>query len=125
MTKHLFLRYFSRLISEKSNPKVQPCVTLVEILGFFNIQIEDKGEIRVKKKIVAGMLGIIIVFGVEYFAGQAMGLETADTLYSQSALEKNEIKSSVTGVEGIQPRSRISMILILLIVMMKVLVYYL
>ena len=78
-----------------------------------------------KKKIVAGMLGIIIVFGVEYFAGQAMGLETADTLYSQSALEKNEIKSSVTGVEGIQPRSRISMILILLIVMMKVLVYYL
>lgn len=92
MTKHLFLRYFSRLISEESNHKVQPCVTLVEILGFFNIQIEDKGEIRVKKKIVAGMSGIIIVFGVEYFAGQARGLETADTLYSQSVLEKNEIK---------------------------------
>lgn len=50
MTRHLLLRYFSRLISEESNPKVQPCVTLVEILGFFNIQIEDKGEIRVKKK---------------------------------------------------------------------------
>lgn len=83
MTKHLFLRYFSRLISEESNHKVQPCVTLVEILGFFNIQIEDKGEIRVKKKIVAGMSGIIIVFGVEYFAGQARGLETADSVQSE------------------------------------------
>lgn len=118
------------MISEESNPKVQPCVTLVEILGFFNIQIEDKGEIRVKKKIVAGVLGIAVVvgvFGVGYFVGQAGGLNTADTPYSQSTSEKNESSSpvidvgdtphsqstaesipSVTSVEDIQPRSRIS-----------------
>lgn len=36
-----------------------------------------------KKKIVAGMSGIIIVFGVEYFAGQARGLETADSVQSE------------------------------------------
>ena len=111
------------MISEESNPKVQPCVTLVEILGFFNIQIEDKGEIRVKKKIVAGMLGVIVVFGVGYFAGQSGGLETEDTPYSQSASsvidaecnlrskdisEKDESTSSVVNAEGIQPRSRIS-----------------
>ena len=53
VTRHLLLWYFSRLISEESNPKVQPCVTLVEILGFFNIQIEDKGEIKVKKEDVS------------------------------------------------------------------------
>lgn len=115
------------MISEESNPKVQPCVTLVEILGFFNIQIEDKGEIRVRKKIVAGMLGVIVVFGVGYFAGQAGGTETVGTPYSQSASsvidaecnlrsqdisEKDEstVKStsSVVNAEDIQPRSRIS-----------------
>ena len=115
------------MISEESNPKVQPCVTLVEILGFFNIQIEDKGEIRVKKKIVVGMLGVIVVFGVGYFAGQAGGTETADTQYSQSTSsvidaecnlrsqsipEKDESTvesiSSVVNAEDIQPRSRIS-----------------
>ena len=87
-----------------SNHKVQPCVTLVEILGFFNIQIEDKGEIRVKKKIVAGVLGIVIVagvFGVGYFAGQAGGLKTVDTPYSQSTSEKNENASSAIDVEDI------------------------
>lgn len=121
------LWYFSRLISEESNLKVQPCVTLVEILGFFNIQIEDKGEIRMKKKIVAGMIGVIVVFGVGYFAGQNRGLETADTSYSQSTSsvinaecnlrsqsisEKDESTvestSSVANAEDIQPRSRIS-----------------
>ena len=81
------------MISEESNPNVQPCVTLVEILGFFNIQIKDKGEIRVKKKIVAGMMGIIVVFGVGYFAGQADGTETVNTPYSQST-------SSVIDVNG-------------------------
>lgn len=115
------------MISEESNPKVQPCVTLVEILGFFNIQIEDKGEIRVRKKIVAEMIGVIVVFGVGYFAGQAGGTETADTPYSQSASsvidaecnlrsqdisEKDESTvestSSVVNAEDIQPRSRIS-----------------
>lgn len=115
------------MISEESNPKVQPCVTLVEILGFFNIQIEDKGEIRVKKKIVAGMLGVVVVFGVGYFAGQAGWLETEDTPHSQSASsvidaecnlrsqdisEKDEstVKStlSASNVKDIQPRSRIS-----------------
>lgn len=120
------------MISKESNPKVQPCVTLVEILGFFNIQIEDKGEIRVKKKIVAGMLGLVIVFGVGYFAGQSGCTETVNTPYSQStssvidvkgtsqstaentshsqsASEKNESTVETTpSVTDIQPRSRIS-----------------
>lgn len=57
-----------------------------------------------KKKIVAGALGIVIVagvFGVGYFAGQAGGLKTADTSYSQSTSEKNESASSVIDVEDI------------------------
>lgn len=76
-----------------------------------------------KKKIVAGLLGVIVVFGVGYFAGQAGGLETADTPYSQSASsvidaecnlrsqdisEKDESTSSIVNAEDIQPRSRIS-----------------
>lgn len=80
-----------------------------------------------KKKIVAGMLGVIVVFGVGYFAGQAGGTETVDTPYSQSASsvvdtegnshsqgisekDENTVEdtSSVVNAEDIQPRSRIS-----------------
>lgn len=80
-----------------------------------------------KKKIVAGLLGVIVVFGVGYFAGQADGAETVCTSYSKSASsvidtngnmhsqgisEKDEstVKStsSLVNAEDIQPRSRIS-----------------
>ena len=67
-----------------------------------------------KKKIVAGVLGIAMVagvFGIGYFTGQGRS-ETADTSYSQSVSSNDdsteESTSSVVDVDDIQPRSRIS-----------------